>query len=108
MQEGVENRAQKLELIQKEQVKLVELPHIVELYFERADKPGHGVTIRVPITELFENVVRDAARKLNFRNTQVGVLGGSTPISFVGKSVGDVIKEASSVSFQIASAEMLG
>ncbi|MEX0569521.1 MAG: hypothetical protein Q6363_010270 [Candidatus Njordarchaeota archaeon] len=99
---------QKQVAIQAEKREFVELPEIVELYFERADRPGKGVTIRTTTSELFENVVRDAARKLNFRNTRVGVLGGSTPLSFVGKTVGDVIKEVSSISFQIASAEMLG
>ncbi|MCR8433133.1 MAG: hypothetical protein NDP13_02705 [Crenarchaeota archaeon] len=108
MPEKADEKIQKLELIQKEQVKFVELPDVVELYFERADKPGRGITITVPITELFENIVREAAKKLNFKNTQVGVLGGSTPVSFVGKTVKDVIKETSSVNFQIASAEMLG
>jgi len=99
---------QKQVAIQAEKREFVELPEIVELYFERADRPGKGVTIRTTTSELFENVVRDAARKLNFRNTRVGVIGGSTPLSFVGKTVGDVIKEVSSISFQIASAEMLG
>jgi len=103
-----QRKIQKLELVEKSSTKFAELPDVVELYFERADKPGRGITIRVPITELFENVVKEAARKLNFRNTRVGVLGGSSPVSFIGKSVGDVIKETSSISFQIASAEMLG
>ncbi len=94
--------------IQVEKKKLVELPEIVELYFERADKPGRGVTIRATVTELFENVVREAARRLHFRDTRVGVLGGSMPLSFVGKTVGEVIREVSSVTFQVASAEMLG
>lgn len=95
-------------LLQKEKEEYIELPEIVELYFERADKPDKGVTIRVPVTELFENVVKEAASKLKFRNTRVGVLGGGMPISFVGKTVAEIIKEASTVSFQIASAEMLG
>lgn len=99
---------QKQVAVQAEKKEFVELPEIVELYFERADKPGKGITIRTTTAELFENVVREAARKLNFRNTRVGVLGGATPLSFVGKTVGDIIKELSTVSFQIASAEMLG
>ena len=94
--------------MQIEEEKIAKLPEIVELYFERADKPGSGVTIRTTTTELFENVVREAARKLKFRNTRVGVLGGSMPLAFVGKTVGDIIRETSTVTFQIASAEMLG
>ena len=96
-------------VIQKEKTEdIIDLPEIVELYFERADKPGKKVSIKVPITELFENVVKEAAVKLKFKNTRVGVLGGGMPISFAGKTVGEVIREVSSVSFQIASAEMLG
>ncbi len=94
--------------VQAEKGEVIKLPEVVELYFERADKPGEGVTIRTTTSELFENVVREAARKLRFRNTRVGVLGGSMPLSFVGKTVGEIIREVSSVSFQIASAEMLG
>jgi len=105
---SVKTKEVEQQAVQVEKKKMVELPEIVELYFERADRPGKGITIRTTTSELFENVVREAARKLHFRNTRVGVLGGSTPLSFVGKTVGDVIKEVSSVTFQVASAEMLG
>jgi len=93
-------------LVEKEEK--VEVPEVVTLYFQRADNVKKTITIRTTVSDLMERVVALAAKQLGIKSGRIGVSGGGTPINFVGKTVGEVLKEYNTVSFHISSADMLG
>ena len=103
MHEKIQERAV---VIEGEKAKL-SLPKIVTLYFSRADNPSKQIEIKTSIFEIFENVLRKAAKQLNLSG-EISVTGGGFPIDWRNKSVGDIIKEYSTVSFELASVDMLG
>ncbi len=87
---------------------VVELPEVVVLYFQRADNLKKTVSIRTTTNDAMERVVMVAAEKLGIGSGRIGLTGGGVPIAFVGKTVGQVLKEYNTVSFHISSADMLG
>ena len=93
-------------VVEKEVVK-PSLPKVVTLYFSRADNPAKQIEIKTTIFELFENVLRKAAKMLNLHG-EISVTGGGTPINWRGKRVKDIITEYSTISFELASVDMLG
>jgi len=97
-----------LEIAEKKSVVDKEIPDIVTLYFQRADNLRHVISIKTTTKDLMERVIESAAKKLGIKSGKIGITGGGEPISFVGKSVGDILREYNTVSFQISSAEMLG
>ena len=103
MSEEIKERA-----IGIEKEKEVEIPEVVVLYFQRADSLKKTVTVKTTLNDLMERVVTIAAQKLGIRSGRIGLTGGGEPISFVGKKVGDILREYNTVSFQISSADMLG
>ena len=86
----------------------IEVPEIVTLYFQRADNLKKVVTIKTTVKDQMERVVVLAAQRLGISRGRIGVTGGGEPINFVGKTVGDILREYNTVSFQISSADMLG
>ncbi len=86
----------------------VEVPEIVSLHFQRADNLKKVVTIKTTLEDSMERVVKKAAKLLNIRGGRIGITGGGEPIAFVGKTVGEVLREYNTVSFQISSSDMLG
>jgi len=100
-----EKKTLTVEKIDKE---TIELPDIVTLYFQRADNLKKTVTIKTTTSDLMERVVALAAEKLGIKSGRIGLTGGGMPISFIGKTVGDILREYNTVSFHISSADMLG
>ena len=92
----------------KEKEEEIEVPEIVELYFQRADNLKRVVTIKTTMNDLMERVVEKAAKLLNIKGGRIGLTGGGEPISFVGKTVGQILREYNIVSFQLSSSDMLG
>ncbi|MGQ4892529.1 MAG: hypothetical protein ACP6IP_08585 [Candidatus Njordarchaeia archaeon] len=84
------------------------VPEIVTLYFQRADNLKKMISIKTTMEDLMDRVVERAAKLLNIRGGRIGVTGAGEPIAFVGKKVGDILREYNTVSFQISSADMLG
>ncbi len=101
-----EKRGEKAVLREKE--KYVDVPDVIVLYFQRADNPKRIVSIKTTPNDLMERVVTIAAHKLGIKSGRIGVTGGGEPISLIGKTVGDILREYNTVSFQISSADMLG
>lgn len=93
--------------IEKEK-EIVEIPEIVVLYFQRADNLKKTVSIRTTTNDMMERIVTLAANKLGIRSGRIGLTGGGVPIAFVGKTVGEILREYNTVSFHISSADMLG
>jgi len=94
--------------VEKKEEEIVEIPEVVTLYFQRADNLKKTISIKTTTNDMMERVVTLAAEKLGISSGRIGLTGGGVPIAFVGKTVGEVLREYNTVSFHISSADMLG
>ena len=101
-------REDRTETVELEKTTELEVPEVVTLYFQRADNLKKVISIKTTMEDSMERVIEKAAKLLNIRGGRIGVTGAGEPIAFVGKKVGDVLREYNTVSFQISSADMLG
>ena len=95
-------------IVQIEKAEQVKVPKLVTLYFQRTDNPNKTVSIKTTMEDSMERVVALMAKKLGLNPTAIGVLGAGEPVEFAGKTVGEVLREHNTDTFQLTSAEMLG
>lgn len=81
---------------------------VVTVFFQRTDALDKDVSLRTTFDESMDLVVKRAAKELGLSDSKIGVLIEGQPVSFTGKTVGEIIKHYDAVSYQISSADMLG